>query len=59
MSLFEMVNVAYAGLMNTFLKDASYLVVSRVEIRAIGGQRVGEIKSGVSLESRSTVSLAR
>ena len=55
-----MVNVVYAGLINTFLKDAPYLVVDRVEIRAIGvGQRVGEIKSGVSLESRSTVSLVR
>ena len=49
-SLFEMVNVAYAGLINTFLKDAPYLVVHQLEIRAIGGgQRVGEIKSGVSL----------
>ena len=57
-SLFEMVNVAYAGLINTFLKDASYLVVDRIKIRAIGGQRMGEIKSGVSLESRFTVSLA-
>ena len=58
-SLFEMVYVAYAGLINTFLKDALYLVIDRIEIRAITGQRVGEIISGVSLESRSTVSLAR
>ena len=54
-----MVNVAYASLINTFLKDAPCFVVNRVEIRAIGGQRVEEIKSGVSLESRFRVSLAR
>ena len=54
-----MVNVANASLINTFLKDAPYLVVDQIEIRAIGGQRVGEIKSGVSLESISTASLAR
>ena len=40
-SLFEMVNVAYAGLINTFLKDAPYLVVDRAEIRAIGGSKSG------------------
>ena len=57
-SLFEMVFVTYADLINIFLKDAPYLVVDQIEIRAIGGQRVSEIKSGVSLESRSTVSLA-
>ena len=34
-SLFEMVNIAYAGLINTFFKDAPYLAVDRVEIRAI------------------------
>ena len=36
-SLIEMVNVAYAGLINTFLKDAPYLVFDRLEVRAIGG----------------------
>ena len=40
-SLFEMVNVAYAGLINMFLKDAPYLVVDRTEIRAIGGPKSG------------------
>ena len=53
-SLFEMVNVTYAGLINTFLEDALYLVVDLTEIGSIGGQRLGEIKSGVFLESRST-----
>ena len=57
-SLFEMVNSAYAGLINTFLKDAPYFVVDWLEIRATRGERVGEIKSGVSLESRCTISLA-
>ena len=54
-----MVNVVYVALINMFLVDSLYLVVDRVEIRAIGGQSVGEIKSGVSLENRSTFSLAR
>ena len=57
-SLFEMVNVAYVGLINAFLEDAPSLVVDRLEIRATRGERVGEIKSGVSLESRFTVFLA-
>ena len=38
-SLFVMVNVAYAGLINMFLKDAPYLLVDQVEIRAIGGPK--------------------
>ena len=58
-SLFEVVNVMNASLTKAFLKEAPYLVVQWIEIRAIGGQRVGEINSGVSLESKSTVSLAR
>ena len=33
------VNVTYAGLINTFLKDAPYLVVDLVEIRAIEGAK--------------------
>ena len=40
-SLFEMINVAYVSFINTFLKDALYLVVNRVEIRAIGGPKSG------------------
>ena len=56
MSLFEMVNVAYVGLINTFLKDAPYLLVDQIEIRAIRWAKVGEIKSGFSLENRSSFS---
>ena len=43
-SLFEMVNVAYVGLINTFLKDAAYLVIDQIEIRAIGGSKNGRNK---------------
>ena len=40
-SLFEMVNIEYAGLINTCLKDAPYFVIDWIEIRAIGGPKSG------------------
>ena len=40
-SLLEMVNIAYADLINTFFKDTPYLAVERIEIGAIIGDQSG------------------
>ena len=58
-SLFAMVDVTDLSTVDTLLQHAPYLVVNRVEVRAVWRPLMWTDESGVSAFSNATVSLAR
>jgi len=55
-SLLEFIHILERPLIDPLLHDPPELVINQIDVRAVGGHRPGEIKSGV-LRSNSSIIL--
>jgi len=58
-ALLEFIHILERCLIDLLLHDPPELVIDQIEVRAVGGHRSGEMKSGVSRSNSSIVSRAR
>jgi len=56
--LLEFIHILERRLIDPLLHDPSELVIDRIEVRAVGGHRSGEMKSEVSHSNSSIASRA-
>jgi len=54
-SLLEFIHILERRLIDLLLRDPPELVIDQIEVRAVGGHRSGEIKSGVLRSNNSIV----